>query len=142
MALMRAIGLMSGTSMDGIDVALIETDGETIVRRSASAEYSYEAAFRRDLAESLEAAKAIKRRTERPGILTETEREITDRHGQAVNRFLEENSIDRATIDVVGFHGQTVLHRPEVALTVQLGDGNLLSNLTSSTSSTICGPMT
>ena len=130
MALMRAIGLMSGTSMDGTDVALIETDGETIVRRVASAEYGYEAAFRREIAASLDDAKSMTDRSARPGELARIEREITQRHCQAVEQFLKENLIHRATIDVIGFHGQTVLHRPEIGLTVQLGDGNRLSNLT------------
>ena len=48
-------------------------------------------------------------------------------HASAVNTFLTVNAIDRATIDVVGFHGQTVLHRPTEKLTVQIGDGALLA---------------
>lgn len=124
---MTAIGLMSGTSMDGIDVALIETDGEGFVRRGPAAEYPYAAAFRQRLAASLEDAKAIRERDDRPGSLAGIEREITALHGAAVKRFLSENRLDRAEIGVVGFHGQTVIHRPDQGYTVQIGDGPSLA---------------
>jgi anhydro-N-acetylmuramic acid kinase len=127
---MLAIGLMSGTSMDGIDVALIETDGERDVRRLASAEYTYDAAFRRLLAASLEIAKTIEVRSERPGLVGEVEQEITDRHAEAVRAFLKQVGLTLSDVGVIGFHGQTVLHRPERALTVQIGDGQLLSKST------------
>lgn len=130
MTIHRAIGLMSGTSMDGIDVALIETDGEAVVRRGPGKEYPYEAAFRRRLAAALETAKQITNRTERPGDLLVLEQVITHRHAEAVRRFLAETGKRADTIDVVGFHGQTVLHRPEKALTVQIGDGQLLADIT------------
>lgn len=124
---MIAIGLMSGTSMDGIDVALIETDGEGFVQRGAAAEYPYAPAFRQRLAASLEDAKAIRARTDRPGSLRDVEREITALHGLAVRRFLSDNTLDPATIGVVGFHGQTVIHRPDQGYTVQIGDGPSLA---------------
>jgi anhydro-N-acetylmuramic acid kinase len=124
---MRAIGLMSGTSMDGIDVALIETDGETAVARGPSAEYAYDAAFRRSIASALDEAKQISKRDERPGGLLALEKEITQRHADAVLRFMLEKGIATDGVDVIGFHGQTILHRPQAGLTVQLGDGNLLA---------------
>ncbi|WP_255696809.1 anhydro-N-acetylmuramic acid kinase [Aurantimonas sp. HBX-1] len=123
----RAIGLMSGTSLDGIDVALLDTDGEAIVIRGPARVYPYEAAFRRRLAAGLEAAKGLAHRDERPGDLSALETELTLRHAAAVERFLDDAQIDPVSVDVVGFHGQTVLHRPERALTVQLGDGGLLA---------------
>ena len=124
---LRAIGLMSGTSLDGIDVALLDTDGEAIVKRGPARVYAYDAAFRRRLAAGLKEAKAIVKRGERPGDLAELERDLTLRHAQAVEWFLAENGIDRMGVDLIGFHGQTVLHRPDKALTVQLGDGPLLA---------------
>ena len=131
MAGMRtAIGLMSGTSLDGIDVALLRTDGETIVERGPSLGRSYDAAFRRRLQGALETAKAIKDRMERPGDLGEIERDLTLRHAEAVRALLAENSLKAADIDIIGFHGQTVLHRPTDALTVQLGNGGLLADET------------
>nr|WP_314093906.1 anhydro-N-acetylmuramic acid kinase [uncultured Shinella sp.] len=125
-----AIGLMSGTSLDGIDVALLRTDGESVVERGPSLGRSYDAPFRRRLQGALETAKAIKNRTERPGDLREIERELTLRHAEAVRALLLENDLKAADIDVIGFHGQTVLHRPNDALTVQLGDGGLLADET------------
>ena len=130
MSLMRAIGLMSGTSMDGIDIAMIETDGMSIVRRGPSLELPYDAAFRRQLVRALEDAKSILKREERPGNLAAIETELTERHAIAVRQFLAGNEIDAASITAIGFHGQTVLHRPEKGLTVQIGDGQRLADLT------------
>lgn len=125
--LRRAIGLMSGTSLDGIDVALVDTDGDTVVERGPARVYAYDAAFRDQLAAALETAKTIRQRDARPGDLAALEVALTHRHGEAVTRFLKECGIDRASVDVVGFHGQTVLHRPAEALTVQIGRGDLLA---------------
>jgi anhydro-N-acetylmuramic acid kinase len=130
MVALRAIGLMSGTSMDGIDVAALETDGETVSARGPSLSVPYEAAFRRRIERALETAKSIKKREERPGDLAVLEREITLRHARAVRDFLDAAPPEWSKPDVIGFHGQTVLHRPEQALTVQLGDGALLADET------------
>ncbi|MGB3875784.1 MAG: anhydro-N-acetylmuramic acid kinase [Shinella zoogloeoides] len=125
-----AIGLMSGTSLDGIDVALLRTDGEAVVERGPSMGRSYDVAFRRRLQGALETAKMIGERGERPGDLDEIERELTLRHAEAVRAFLAENDLRPDDVDVIGFHGQTVLHRPNQGLTVQLGDGDLLARET------------
>ncbi|HEY7551978.1 MAG TPA: anhydro-N-acetylmuramic acid kinase [Hyphomicrobiaceae bacterium] len=108
--MLRAIGLMSGTSLDGIDVALIDTDGEDALMRGSSATFAYDAAFRSRLAAALEDARGLIDRTARPGCLGAVERELTERHAVAVERFLAERRIMPADIAVVGFHGQTVLH--------------------------------
>ena len=113
--------------MDGIDIALLETDGESSVLRGASGFTPYETAFRRRIEAGLDEAKAIRKRNERPGNLSAIEAEITRRHADAVATFLSQHDIDKRTIDVIGFHGQTVLHRPGEGLTVQLGDGDLLA---------------
>jgi anhydro-N-acetylmuramic acid kinase len=126
-----ALGLMSGTSMDGIDVAMITTDGEGLVERGPSATYDYPADFRAKLRQANSDAAPMTVRTDRPGCLTAVETELTERHAEAVRGFLAGHKIDAATIDIIGFHGQTVLHKPEARLTVQLGDGPLLANMTS-----------
>jgi len=128
--LQTAIGLMSGTSLDGIDVALLRTDGEAVVERGPCLARPYAAAFRRRLQGALEAAKTIDVRSQRPGDLAEIERELTLRHAEAVRTFLDGNGLTASDIDVIGFHGQTVLHRPNAGLTVQLGDGGLLARET------------
>ncbi len=130
MTLMRAIGLMSGTSMDGIDVALIETDGRDHVVRGAFMAIAYEPSFRRRLETALDQAKGIRNRGDRPDELAALERDITLRHADAVARFRERHGLDAADVGVIGFHGQTVLHRPLERLTVQLGDGGLLADKT------------
>jgi anhydro-N-acetylmuramic acid kinase len=115
---------MSGTSLDGIDVALIRTDGEAIVERGPSETYAYTTEQRSVLRAALEDAKALERRADRPSGLAKAEAALTDWHMRAIESFLKANP---ATIDVVGFHGQTVIHRPEIKLTVQLGDGEALA---------------
>lgn len=125
--ILTAIGLMSGTSMDGIDVALLRTDGEALVERGPSASYPLDAAFRRRLEAGLDTAKAMTRRDERPGDLADLERDITDRHAEAVRSFAQTNGVALGDVDLIGFHGQTVLHRPAERLTVQLGDGPRLA---------------
>lgn len=128
MTLTCALGLMSGTSMDGIDLAVIRTDGEGAVRRGPAGFEPYGAGFRRRMEAALETAKAIRGRDERPGDLAELEKDITLAHADAVGRFLSAHADIRP--EVIGFHGQTVLHRPHEALTVQLGDGPLLARKT------------
>ncbi|WP_114429349.1 anhydro-N-acetylmuramic acid kinase [Phyllobacterium bourgognense] len=129
-AIRRAIGLMSGTSMDGIDIALLETDGRSEVRRGPSDFMPYERAFQRRIEASLNDAKSIASRNERPGELGVMEAELTKRHGDAVSVFLSSHGLSKADVDLIGFHGQTVLHRPLQALTVQLGDGKMLADRT------------
>lgn len=128
--IITAVGLMSGTSMDGIDVALLRTDGDRIVERGPSAGYAYEARFRDRLKQGLDEAKSITSREQRPGHLAELERDLTLKHAEAVQTFLQQNNIRREHIETIGFHGQTVLHRPDQALTVQIGDGPLLARET------------
>jgi anhydro-N-acetylmuramic acid kinase len=125
----RALGLMSGTSLDGIDVAVIETDGEQVFARSHAATYPYSDAFRDKLRAGLDDAARLKTRNDRPGRLKLIEQYLTQLHAEAVTHYLTDHEIAPGSIDLVGFHGQTVLHRPEAGLTVQLGDGPLLARL-------------
>lgn len=120
---MRALGLMSGTSGDGIDIALIETDGELALRRGPSGTVAYDKAFRTRLAQAMADARGVAARHERPGCLAEVERDLTQRHAIAVQQFLAEQKLEPSAVDVAGFHGHTVLHAPERRLTVQIGDG-------------------
>ena len=116
--------------MDGIDAALIRSDGESHVEFGPAAFFPYPAAFRREIEEGLEAAKAIVRREERPGGLAALESAITERHAMAVKALLETAPEEWRKPDIIGFHGQTVLHRPQAGVTVQLGDGAALARAT------------
>jgi anhydro-N-acetylmuramic acid kinase len=144
---MRALGLMSGTSLDGIDVALIDTDGENHVVRGPSMTFPYGAPMRQLLVKAIADAVHLKDRRDRPGNLPHAERELTEHHGAAVSAFLRKQGIKREDIDVIGFHGQTVLHRGPLAelrltasgepydelkrgLTIQLGLGEMLADFT------------
>jgi anhydro-N-acetylmuramic acid kinase len=125
-----AIGLMSGTSMDGIDVALLRTDGESVVERGPSLYVPYDDALRGRWKKALGTARTIVDRRQRPGDLAQAERVLTLCHAAAVKSFLGRNDLLPRDVDVIGFHGQTVLHRPDDGLTVQIGDGPLLAEET------------
>ena len=124
---MRAIGLMSGTSMDGVDVALLDTDGERAIRLGPQAFTPYDEAERALLRAALRDAVGLRDRDARPGALAPAEAMVTARHASAVEAFLSVHGVTRDEIDVVGFHGQTVLHAPERQLTIQIGDGAALA---------------
>ncbi len=129
MHLHRAIGLMSGTSMDGVDVAMIETDGESHVVLGPSGFRPYSDPERRLLRAALADARTLTDAAARPGILPQAEAFLTRAHAEAVETFVKANDVDLASVDVIGFHGQTVLHKPEARLTVQIGDGAELAQL-------------
>lgn len=113
-----AIGAISGTSMDGIDVALLRTDGERVRRTGLGISYPYPDALRAELFEFLRDPSVAERDP-----LADLERRVTDAHIQAIELFMREHAIDRASVGVVGMHGQTVWHRPEKRFTRQLVDG-------------------
>src|SRR6202044_2097332 len=124
--MMTAIGLMSGTSLDGVDVAMIETDGKRVKSFGPSGYRPYTDAERRLLLQALTEAVHLEAREARPGILREAERIVTTAHAEAVASFTAQHRIAREEIDIVGFHGQTVLHRPAQKMTVQIGDAPAL----------------
>ena len=128
--LQRVLGLMSGTSMDGIDVALLDTDGDRELRHGPAASYPYPAAIKVKVRAALIEARSLDDRGARPGNLAEVERALTELNASAVNSFLQVNGLSRSDIDLIGFHGQTVLHDAPRNLTVQLGDGALLAERT------------
>jgi anhydro-N-acetylmuramic acid kinase len=129
MTLVKAIGLMSGTSLDGVDVALIETDGEAVVRFGPTGYRAYSEREQRLLRDALADGAALTERDQRPGVLEEAEAFVTKAHAEVVQEFLRSNHIAPGDVAVVGFHGQTVLHKPEKQLTVQIGDGAALARV-------------
>ncbi|WP_334420523.1 MULTISPECIES: anhydro-N-acetylmuramic acid kinase [unclassified Bradyrhizobium] len=125
--MLTALGLMSGTSLDGVDVALIETDGRRVNALGPSGYRPYTDTERGLLRQALYEAADLADRTARPGCLREAERVVTSAHAEAVAAFTAQHRMRFDDIDIVGFHGQTVLHRPEKKLTVQIGDALTLA---------------
>ena len=119
----RAIGLMSGTSLDGIDLALIESDGFEYIKLIGSDYFEYQNNFRQNLRDlifqnpTLEGIKKI-------------ENEITILHANLVNNFLKKNNLKASDIDLIGFHGQTIFHQPANKITWQIGNSQLLALMT------------
>jgi anhydro-N-acetylmuramic acid kinase len=111
----RAIGLMSGTSLDGIDVAMIETDGRERVVTGPALTIPYPADFRERLRSVLGGV----------GPVGAIEAELTGLHAAAVEQFFARHP--GAIVDIVGLHGHTILHRPAERRTWQLGDGATLA---------------
>ncbi len=112
-----SLGLMSGTSLDGVDAALIRTDGKTISEHGAALTLPYPAPLRSRLRDILGGK----------GPVAEVEREVTLFHAEAVEALLQKVGVDAAAVSVVGFHGHTILHRPKQGRTWQIGDGALLA---------------
>ncbi len=112
-----ALGLMSGTSLDGIDAALVETDGERMAHFGASVFVPYSDTMRQTLHQA----------TLLQGDLPEVEHQLTLWHAEAVHTLLQQANISPEQVDVIGFHGQTVAHRPQQGITWQLGNGALLA---------------
>ena len=117
--LRTALGLMSGTSLDGVDAALIRSDGRGRVEFGPRATIPYDDAIRRELRAALGKSAA-------PRAVVEA---LTRAHAEAVQRLLTDHRLAAGDVDVVGFHGQTIWHRPEAGETVQIGDGALLARL-------------
>jgi len=116
---LTAIGLMSGTSLDGIDAAVIATDGAHILSTGASRTDTYPEPFRDRLRALLGRAPAAADAA--------TIRDFTLLNARAVAALLAAAGLSPEAVDVIGFHGQTVLHRPEEGITLQVGDSALLA---------------
>jgi anhydro-N-acetylmuramic acid kinase len=122
-----AIGLNSGTSRDGIDLALLETDGHSIVRPLARAEQAYSADQRELLAEAC--AVAITRKMPDDDEVTQAAgRMVNALHVDFVKAFLRDQGLEAEAIDVIGFHGHTIAHRPEFGWTWQIGSGRIIAD--------------
>lgn len=117
---MWAIGLMSGTSLDGVDAALIRTDGHVIHERGPWLTVPYDTKFQEVLGLAVQ----------QMGDIAAVARDLTEHHGHAVKTLLKQADMKPQEVSVIGFHGQTIDHRPDEGITWQIGDGSLLSSMT------------
>jgi len=125
-----AVGLMSGTSMDGVDAAIIYTDGETVERNGPSLTVPYSEDIRARIKEAINIASSISAPTSENEFINQVERDLTDIHHQAVEELRAMMGGELDMIDVIGFHGQTIAHRPEKNWTWQIGNGGRLTGKT------------
>ncbi|MBL4789970.1 MAG: anhydro-N-acetylmuramic acid kinase [Kordiimonadaceae bacterium] len=124
------IGLMSGTSMDGVDAAMIYTDGVRIERIGPSLTLAYPTEVRERIREGLNLAGGCVKGGPVPELIKGLESELTDWHGHAIEELLSVTGQKAADVDLVGFHGQTLTHRPDKGWTWQIGDGGRLAGYT------------
>jgi anhydro-N-acetylmuramic acid kinase len=117
--ILKSIGLMSGTSLDGIDVAVLETDGEQAINAGPSLTIPYGDDFRAKL-------RGVLGGTTDDAALGAVERELTLLHAAAVETLIARHAV--TGVALIGFHGHTILHRPEARQTIQIGDGALLAD--------------
>ncbi|MDP2207057.1 MAG: anhydro-N-acetylmuramic acid kinase [Alphaproteobacteria bacterium] len=118
----RVIGLMSGTSLDGIDAALLTTDGESQIVREGFMSVPYDEGLRARIRSCLNLPAG------RRGDAAAVERELTEAHAQAIGKLMAAHK--SSPVDLIGFHGQTIAHDPARGYTCQLGDGALLAQMT------------
>ena len=128
--LFRAVGLMSGTSADGIDAALIETDGEGRVHVIAGQSRPFVPETRASLLAAMRAARAQGAQTTETPEIRDAMRRLTLAAAEAVGDVIAQAGLTAEAVDVVGFHGQTVNHLPDKGFTWQIGDADLLAQLT------------
>jgi anhydro-N-acetylmuramic acid kinase len=164
-----AVGLMSGTSMDGIDACLISTEGEALIKELAATSLAYDSRFRvlmkagelavnearGDLVVAEEVyGRALTQYLTSSGIIAEkisgeklslstylygeskeitlsdVIRHSTELHSQIVESLLKASGFSAREVDLIGYHGQTLYHRPADGITIQAGDPKYLAELT------------
>jgi anhydro-N-acetylmuramic acid kinase len=130
---MRVLGFMTGTSLDGVDMAVVETDGESITALGPAGERKLRSATRATVEAAIAAARAWPRNADPPPEFAVAARAVADEHMAAARSFLGEHGLTLGDLDLIGAHGQTVLHEPPTQArapgrTVQLIDARRLAD--------------
>ena len=121
-----AIGLMSGTSLDGVDLSIIKSDGYSKFEPVLDKYFNFEVNLRAKILKLRDKISCLEDLKKNYIELNNLEKEITLFHSKLINKTLSEHE-DK--IDLIGFHGQTIFHDSKIKVSKQLGDGNLLSQL-------------
>tara|TARA_Y100000591_G_scaffold328905_1_gene356392 strand:+ start:953 stop:2098 length:1146 start_codon:yes stop_codon:yes gene_type:complete len=122
-----SMGLMSGTSLDGVDVSIIVSDGNREFSSILDRYFEYDKELIEKILDIRKKISNSESLNKYANDIKDLEREITLFNAQAVKKTLQ---MTKSSVDLIGFHGQTIFHDPEKKITKQLGDGNLLSQLT------------
>jgi len=121
-----SLGLMSGTSMDGIDASIIKSNGEDKYETIFNQYFKYDEQIYRELVNIRNKINFSEDLEINSVVLSELEREITLFHAGVCKKIISDYSFN---IDLIGFHGQTIFHNAKQKISKQLGDANLLSSL-------------
>lgn len=113
-----SLGMMSGTSMDGVDIAVIKTDGRGYVEPLEGGFFFMP--YTQDIKDALRPL--LRREDVQAQDMQQAAKMVTQAHSEALDRFFAESPFAAQDIDVIGFHGQTITHKPEKGLTIQLGN--------------------
>jgi anhydro-N-acetylmuramic acid kinase len=125
-----SLGLMSGTSMDGVDASVIQTDGNSKYKPILDKYFEYPEAIYKHLTKLRDKIKKLKDLKKYSKEIKNVEKEITLFHAKSVNQILKKT---KANVNFIGFHGQTIYHNAKERISKQLGDGKLLSKITKKT---------
>ena len=121
-----SLGLMSGTSMDGIDASIIRSDGENEYESTFDEFFEYDQALYKDLVNLRNKINSANDIIVNSELVSEIERKITLYHAEICNKIINKSDYE---VDLIGFHGQTIFHDASQKISKQLGDGFLLSSL-------------
>ena len=121
-----SLGLMSGTSMDGIDASIIRSDGENEYQSTFDEFFEYDQALYKDLVNLRNKINSSNDIIVNSELVSEIERKITLYHAEICNKIINKSNYE---VDLIGFHGQTIFHDASQKISKQLGDGSLLSSI-------------